>query len=327
VPATSREPIALAVCAIFKNEGKHIEEWLDFHLAQGVEHFYLYDNGSTDDGLQRLAPYITRGLVTLIDWPIAWADGAQLRAYDHCVVQVKDRVHWLAFIDIDEFLFARSGDLLPTLNRYDQYPGVVVHWACYGSLSHYEEQGAGLLNTYLYRAPTRWRENRKYKSIVHPSRVQRILGAHGAEYLNGDLAVNEQMRTVPPQPTPELKKLSERLKQRDVAVGKRRSIVSQLARRIRKIAGRMKKKLQRVLKQFQKRYLPLFPRHSVWPQGSSSLLTINHYRIRSRREYDEKIARWNAKQKYKPLHFSYYDRNEVFDPILKGRGRGPSVLS
>lgn len=307
MPATSREPITLAVCAIFKNEGRYIEEWLDFHLAQGVEHFYLYDNGSTDDGLRRLAPYITRGLVTLIDWPMVWTDRAQHRAYDDCVTKVKDRVHWLAFIDIDEFLFSRSGDLLPTLNQYDQHPGVVVHWACYGSAAEHEDESAGLLNTYLHRAPTQWRENRKYKSVVHPARVTSMLSAHGAEYLNGELAVDEQMRTVPPQPETELVKLSARPK--------------------RRMAGRIKKRLQRALKRFMKRFLPLFPRRSPWPQGSSSILTINHYRIRSRREFEEKIARHGFQKKYNAEQFHYYDRNEVFDPILKGRGRGPSVLS
>jgi hypothetical protein len=327
VSATSSEPIALAVCAIFKNEGRYIEEWLDFHLAQGVEHFYLYDNGSTDDGLRRLAPYITRGLVTLIDWPITWTDHAQQRAYNDCVTKVKSQVNWLAFIDIDEFLFSRSGDLLPTLNRYDQYPGIVVHWACYGSASQHEDESAGLLNTYLHRAPTQWRENRKYKSIVHPARVTRMLGAHGAEYLNGELAVNEMMQRVPPQPEGPLVRASARLKQRHQLLSERQSTVAQLARSITRVASRTKKRLKRLLKGFIRRVMPLAPRRSPWPQGSSSILTINHYRIRSRRAYEEKIARWGLGKKYNAKHFSYYDRNEVFDPILKGKGRGPSVLS
>ena len=327
MPATVSEPIALAVCAIFKDEGRYIEEWLDFHLAQGVEHFYLYDNGSTDDGLRRLSPYITRGLVTLIDWPVAFSEGAQPRAYSHCVAQVKDRVHWLAFIDIDEFLFARSGDLLPTLNRYERHPGVIVHWACYGSASEEEDESDGLLNTHLHRAPTQWRENRKYKSIVHPSRVQRIIGAHGAEYLDDELAVNEQMRQVPSQPTPRIQKLRERLKRHEVEIDDQQSRVKPLPRRIRRVVGRTKRRAGKVIKRFLKRFLPLFSRRSPWPQASSSILTINHYRIRSRREYQEKIARWGTGKKYNAELFAYYDRNEVFDPILKGKGRGPSVLS
>jgi hypothetical protein len=38
----------IAICAIFKNEGPHLLEWLAFHNMTGVDHFVLYDNGSTD---------------------------------------------------------------------------------------------------------------------------------------------------------------------------------------------------------------------------------------------------------------------------------------
>ena len=31
----------LAVVAIFKDEAPYLKEWLDYHLAAGVEHFYL----------------------------------------------------------------------------------------------------------------------------------------------------------------------------------------------------------------------------------------------------------------------------------------------
>ena len=39
----------LAVCAIAKNEGAYFAEWIEWHLSQGVEKFYIYDNESTDN--------------------------------------------------------------------------------------------------------------------------------------------------------------------------------------------------------------------------------------------------------------------------------------
>ncbi|MBR7025230.1 MAG: glycosyltransferase family 2 protein, partial [Selenomonadaceae bacterium] len=45
----------LAVVAIFKNEGHYLKEWLDYHLFAGVEHFYLYNNNSTDNYEEVLA--------------------------------------------------------------------------------------------------------------------------------------------------------------------------------------------------------------------------------------------------------------------------------
>ena len=35
-------PYDLAVVAILKDEAPYLAEWLDYHLAAGVEHFYLY---------------------------------------------------------------------------------------------------------------------------------------------------------------------------------------------------------------------------------------------------------------------------------------------
>ncbi|MBQ3442569.1 MAG: glycosyltransferase family 92 protein [Selenomonadaceae bacterium] len=50
----------LAVVAIFKDEARYLREWLDYHLAAGVEHFYLYNNDSSDDYATVLAPYVKK---------------------------------------------------------------------------------------------------------------------------------------------------------------------------------------------------------------------------------------------------------------------------
>lgn len=49
-----REGIALVLIA--KNEAPYIKEWLDFHLKQGVSHFIIYDNESTDNFQEVLQP-------------------------------------------------------------------------------------------------------------------------------------------------------------------------------------------------------------------------------------------------------------------------------
>ena len=44
----------LSVVAIMKNEKPYLKEWLEYHLMQGVEHFYLCDNDSTDGSKEYL---------------------------------------------------------------------------------------------------------------------------------------------------------------------------------------------------------------------------------------------------------------------------------
>src|ERR1700677_829122 len=55
-----------SVCAIFKNEATYLREWLEYNLLIGVDHIYLYNNGSTDDSLIVLEPYVKNGTVTVI---------------------------------------------------------------------------------------------------------------------------------------------------------------------------------------------------------------------------------------------------------------------
>lgn len=52
-----------------KNESSYIEEWLEYHLLVGVEHFYVFDNESSDNITDVLRPYVEQGLVTYQSWP------------------------------------------------------------------------------------------------------------------------------------------------------------------------------------------------------------------------------------------------------------------
>lgn len=53
----------LSIMAIVKNE-KYIQEWIEYHLLVGVQHFYIYDNESTDGLKDRIQKYIDDGIVT-----------------------------------------------------------------------------------------------------------------------------------------------------------------------------------------------------------------------------------------------------------------------
>jgi glycosyltransferase involved in cell wall biosynthesis len=54
----------LSVLSIFKNETMNLKLWLEHYLWQGVGHFYLIDNGSTDNPLSILQEYIDKGIIT-----------------------------------------------------------------------------------------------------------------------------------------------------------------------------------------------------------------------------------------------------------------------
>lgn len=111
-PLTAVPNLRLGAVVIVRNEAAYLEEWLCFHLALGVDHVFLYDNGSTDGTATLLEPYVNHGLLTLMHWPLP---GGQADAYNHALRFFGPSVDWLAFIDVDEFLVPLAYDDLPSL--------------------------------------------------------------------------------------------------------------------------------------------------------------------------------------------------------------------
>ena len=125
---------ALSVCAFFKNEARYIREWIEYHRLVGVDHFYLYDNGSRDRSVKILEPYIRAGLVTLVYWPdrvrsddeaeiCNWVLSTQLPAYENAVkYRCFNRTQWLVMLDIDEFLVPIEAKTIPeVLENYGEF--------------------------------------------------------------------------------------------------------------------------------------------------------------------------------------------------------------
>lgn len=121
----------ISVCAIFKNEGIYLKEWIEYHLLIGVQHFYLYNNFSQDDYLKILNKYINEGIVTLIDWPF---EKGQMDAYNHCYIKFKDETNWIAFLDLDEFIcLKKENDIKDWLVKFEIFPAIVIYWLMFGT--------------------------------------------------------------------------------------------------------------------------------------------------------------------------------------------------
>ena len=91
----------VSFCSIFKNEAPYMKEWIEYHLLVGVDHFYLYNNNSTDNYLEVLQPYIDKGIVTLTEWPEV---PGQITAYKHFYETFRNETNWVSFLDLDEFI-------------------------------------------------------------------------------------------------------------------------------------------------------------------------------------------------------------------------------
>ncbi len=121
----------VSLCLIFKDEGRFLKEWIDYHLTVGIDHFYLYDNNSTDNYSKVVEPYVQQGVVTLINWPY---ERAQVKCYKHCLETFCNETKWIGYIDADEFVCPKyAATITEWLASYAKYPAVMIDWLQFGT--------------------------------------------------------------------------------------------------------------------------------------------------------------------------------------------------
>ena len=173
----------LTVCAIAKNEGAYFKEWIEWHISQGVEKFYIYDNESIDDTKEVLAPYIASGVVDYVYQP---GTRQQIPAYDDCIEKHRLETRWMAFLDLDEFVVpVRDENIVAFLRRMEDHPVVEINWLVYGSGGEKEKRPGGVMERFKHHSTPDHEVNRHVKSFVDPRRVCCMTGCHEAARLPG----------------------------------------------------------------------------------------------------------------------------------------------
>lgn len=189
----------LAICCIFRDEAKYLPEWIEFHEAQGVEHFFLYNNLSTDNYLNILQPWVISGMVETIEWPFEcknvddWIP-IQIAAYMDGIERAKD-YQWCAFLDADEFLFSLDFRPLPeVLKDYKNFPAVVVNWVMYGTSQVKKIPDNHRITDYLvFRSVLDYPGNTHIKTIACPRLVKGCVNPHFFYYKWNLLACDENL--------------------------------------------------------------------------------------------------------------------------------------
>ena len=192
----------LAVVAIFKNEAPYFKEWLDYHLLAGVEHFYLYNNDSSDNYKEVLAPYVEKNLVTLTEWS---GKLMMYPAYNDAIDKYRFDCRYMAFIDLDEFIFPKTNQNIvevvdEILSGVPNAAGLGINWQCFGSNGQDKaDYSKGVLERFTRRAPSDWHfilsedsmiGNTTIKSIVNPRLVDCWWSPHYAFYFRDFYSVN-----------------------------------------------------------------------------------------------------------------------------------------
>lgn len=200
-------PHDLAIVTIIKNEGRYLKEWLDYHLAAGVDHFYLYDNDSTDNQAEVAKPYVEAGLVDY--FPMS-GEVMQFVACNDAIKKFKFQCRYMALIDCDEFIYPKTRQSITEvvdeiLSHDENASGLAIHWQIFGSNGQETaDYSRGVLERFTRRAKRDWyipektsgnayaQGNCYVKNIVNPRRISVISDPHKINYFPGSYGVNEK---------------------------------------------------------------------------------------------------------------------------------------
>lgn len=196
-PAPSSYKYELAICAIFQNEAPYLREWIEYHKLVGVQHFYLFNNFSSDNYAEILQPYISEGEVELYDWCYAkdtlkeWAR-TQFSAYEQGLSLARGIAKWVAVIDLDEFIVpVKHKNIVDFLKSFEEFGGVCINWQLFGTGGVDKIPDDQLLiETLIRKAPDHYHLHGNVKSIVRPERVVGCNNPHFFEYAYGSYQVN-----------------------------------------------------------------------------------------------------------------------------------------
>lgn len=166
-PPVPARRFGLTMAAIFRDEAPYLAEWIEYHTLLGVEHVYLYDNGSKDRPLEVLRPYILQGRATLLSWP---EFPGQEAAYNHALKVFGRDCDWMLLIDVDEYLCLPPGrmilDFLASLGpEVDQ---VLMPWIHFGASGHEVRPSGLVIESYVHRVSD---AHRQPKTILRPEAV------------------------------------------------------------------------------------------------------------------------------------------------------------
>lgn len=168
----------LGVVTMFRDEAPYLAEWIEYHRLAGVDHFWLYDNDSVDDGRAVLAPYVAEGLVEILPWstpgrpPLA-SERDQMGALRDGLYRARRKVAWVAMIDVDEFILPMKDRTIPRCleRHFSDACGVYVNWRMFGTSAATIAPGDPILTELTACSLPSHPENNNGKSLVRPNQV------------------------------------------------------------------------------------------------------------------------------------------------------------
>lgn len=185
-----------SICLIIRDENEYLKEWLEWHISQGVEHFYIYDHGSkypVSEFIKTLDADM-QAKITVHDFGGAHTF-AQHDAYNDCISRYRTESRWIGFIDADEMVRVKCGSTIPELlKNYEDFAGLFIRWVVYDANGQIEKSDAPLRERFTRVTPTDI-DDGVGKTFLQARLVQYMLTHNGYPY-KGFEAVDENRSAV-----------------------------------------------------------------------------------------------------------------------------------
>jgi hypothetical protein len=176
----------LGLLVIIKNERMVIEELIQHYIWQGVQHFYIIDNESTDETKAILKPYIDNGIISYYNMP-----GKHIQAKYYNIIfnsNAKEECEWLIICDADEYIYNRIKNktilsYIESLNN--KISNISLEWKMFGS-SGFIMQPKEIRKNFLNRKKDTFNET---KQIINTSLTSELI-IHDHIYINKNSIIN-----------------------------------------------------------------------------------------------------------------------------------------
>lgn len=175
----------LAIVTRTLNDEAYFQEWVDFHIKAGVQHFFVYLDGDFAATKALYEALVPEGTCTFIPWNFDVFDAKtedrihpQTTAFAHAILNFGPAYRRFAFIDVDEFILPKGhSTIIDALKATNNHPNVSLPWHMFDFNGHITPPDAGVIRSYTRRTKSLLPNDTskaQFKCIVHPCKVTHV---------------------------------------------------------------------------------------------------------------------------------------------------------
>lgn len=139
------------ICTCIKDEYDYLVEWIEFHIALGFEHIFLFEDVGSKSHAEIVDKYdrVTMFPISVVMGEPNHMERVQHQMYTYSIKKFKDDYDWIAFIDADEFVeFEEGYSLDRLLMEYSEHTGIILSWRLYSANGRIKRPQGGIVESY-----------------------------------------------------------------------------------------------------------------------------------------------------------------------------------